>query len=44
MILILDFVWDVNLKKKSGVLMIILKIEILIFRDILKEGLKYYVN
>lgn len=44
MISILDFVWDVNLKKKSGAPMIIPKTEIPIFRDILKEGLKHHAN
>lgn len=39
-----DFVWDVNLKKKSGAPMIIPKTEIPIFRDILKEGLKQHAN
>lgn len=44
MILISDFVWDVNLKKKSGASLTIKKSEIPIFRDILKEGLKHHAN
>lgn len=44
MISILDFVWDVNLKKKSGASMIFTTTEIPIFRDILKEGLKQHAN
>lgn len=44
MILILDFVWDVYLKKKSGAPIIIKTTEIPIFREILKEGLKHHAN
>lgn len=44
MIWILDFVWDVNLTKKSGAPIIIQNTEIPKFRDILKKGLKHHAN
>lgn len=44
MLWILDFVWDVNLTKKSGAPIIIQNTEIPKFREILKEGLKHHAN